>query len=82
MKQKISRKEREAARAEAIQRTDELASLAQEVRQNDTIGSHFTLWLCGSKRIDWWPGARHWREQTTDHYGSIEEFFTWIKEQQ
>lgn len=82
MKRKIPRKERQAARAEAIQRTDELASLAQEVRQNDTIGSHFTLWLCGSQRVDWWPGAQHWLIGIDDHYGTIEEFFTWIRAQQ
>lgn len=80
MKQKRSRKEREAAREEAIARLDELGAMTREARQNDKAGSHFTVWLRNGRRIEWWPGSRHWRDaDLMNHTGEIEEFFQWVR---
>ena len=80
VKRKISRKQREAAREEAIRRMDEVADQASEVRQNDSLGSHFTIWGRSARRVDWWPGAQHWRgEDGMDHYGTMDEFLAAMK---
>ena len=73
---KFTRKQRQAARAEAKRRLDEIRAV--EVRVNDEIGSHITAFLADGSRVDWWPGARHWREGGEDYEGEIEEFIAWI----
>lgn len=77
MKRKISRKQREAAREEAIRRMDEIADRAVEVRQNDRIGAHFTIWDRSARRVDWWPGSQHWKgDDGMNHYGTMDEFIS------
>lgn len=75
----ITRKQRRAAREEAMRRIDEVAEHATEVRQNDVIGSHFTIWLNLADRVEWWPGARHWRVGTDDFHGDFDDFIEWLK---
>lgn len=74
---KFTRKQREAARAEARQRLAEID--AAEVRVNDEIASHVTVFTTAGIRVDWWPGARHWREGSEDFEGEIDDFINWIK---
>lgn len=74
---KFSRKQRQAAREEAQGRIDEI--IATEVRVNDEIGSHFTVFTADGARVDWWPGARHWREGQEDFEGEIDEFLGWVR---
>ncbi len=73
----FSRKQREEARTEARRRLAEIE--ATEVRVNDEIGSHITIFMRSGVRVDWWPGARHWREGSEDFNGEIDEFLAWIK---
>lgn len=75
----ITRKQRQAGREEAARRIDEVAEYASEVRMNDAIGSHITVWLTPSDRVEWWPGARHWRLGTDDHHGDCDDFLEWLK---
>lgn len=74
----ITRKERQAGREEAARRIEEVAEHAQEVRMNDVIGSHFTVWLTPADRVEWWPGARHWRVGSDDHHGDVDDFIAWL----
>lgn len=79
-KKKISRREREASREEAARRFDEVASLVSEARKNDEIGSHYSLWIDQHRRVEWWPGAQHWRCSTqTDHFGAMDDLLTWLR---
>jgi hypothetical protein len=75
----ITRRQRRAAREEAAQRIDTVAEHATEVRQNDVIGSHFTVWLNPVDRVEWWPGARHWRIGSDDFHGDFNDFIDWLK---
>lgn len=82
-KMKISRKEREASREEATRRLDEVASLVSEARRNDEIGSHYSLWIDQYRRVEWWPGAQHWRDSDqTDHFGPLDGLLTWLRSQE
>lgn len=74
---KYTRKQREAARDEAKARLEEIH--ATEVRVNDEIGSHITVFIGSERRVDWWPGARHWREGDEDFDGEIDEFLEWTR---
>ncbi|MEQ3625960.1 MAG: hypothetical protein ABNH26_08635 [Celeribacter sp.] len=77
-KRTITRKARQAGREEAVRRAGELRHLARDVRINDDIGSHFTLWMNGEQRVEWWPGAQHWRHNDHDLYGNCDEFIAWL----
>ena len=76
----ITRKERQAGRAEAERRLDEVAEHVTEVRRNDEIGSHYTVWLTPADRVEWWPGARHWRQGSDDHHGDCDDFIEWLRQ--
>ncbi len=73
----FSRKQRDEAREEARSRLAEIQ--ATEVRVNDEIGSHITVFTGSGVRVDWWPGARHWREGAEDFNGEINDFLAWIR---
>lgn len=73
---RYTKKQREAAREEARARLDQIC--ADEVRVNDAICSHITAFLSGGRRVEWWPGARHWREGDEDYNGEIDDFLAWV----
>ena len=75
---KFTRKQRAAAREEAQRRLHEVK--AREVRTNDEIGSHITVFVDGDRRIEWWPGARRWREDDNDFFGDVGDFIARFEE--
>lgn len=74
---KHTRKQREAARAEAKRRISEIDAF--EVKINDAICSHVTVIKRDVVRVDWWPGARLWRVGEDDFEGGFDEFAAWVK---
>ena len=79
-KRRITRQQRRAARDEAFRRLDDVAAHAQEVRVNDAICSHITVFLDTGERVEWWPGAQHWRIGLEDWRGDMEEFLEWLQQ--
>ena len=81
-KRQISKREREAGRAEAIRRFDEVAILFEDLRKNDEAGAHYTGWTRGEeKRFEWWPGGQHWRDWNgKDHFGGFDDFVAWASQ--
>lgn len=54
--------DRKARRAEAQRVIRHLGDLVVRHRTNDTKGSHITLWLSETRRVEWWPGTMRWRD--------------------
>jgi len=78
-KTRITRRERREGREEAARRLDDIGEHVTEVRRNDEIGSHYTIWLTPADRAEWWPGARHWRVGSDDHHGDVDDLIEWLK---